>query len=372
MLFLDIETPKTPLWDGLKAVDWLGTITIIGGTLMLLLGLEYGGVSFSWDSATVVCLIVFGLLTMVLFFVIEWKVAKYPVMPLRLFKHRSNIAALLVCFCHGFAFIAGAYYLPLYFQSVLGASPILSGVYTFPYVLSLSFISPPNGIFIKKTGQYLPSIWFGMVFMTIGFGLFIDLPDGRHSWDKIIIYQIIAGLGCGPNFQSPLVALQTMVHPSDIATATATFAFTRNIATAISVVIGVVIFQNRLQQHEGVLSASLGQRIAEELAGGSAGASTGILKSLPAAQQAVADKAYTQSFSTMWIFFVAIAAFGLVSSIFIGKQVLSKTQSTFKTGLAGQEQARRDRKSWDAAKRMSKGEPGGAKKSEEKETKEEV
>ncbi|KAK5173948.1 hypothetical protein LTR16_011599, partial [Cryomyces antarcticus] len=139
---------------------------------MLLFGLEYGGVSHPWGSATVICLIVFGLVTIGLFVVNEWKFAKYPIMPLRLFKYRSNIAALLVCFCHGFVFIAGSYYMPLYFQAVLGATPLLSGVYLLPFALSLSFASAGTGIFIRKTGKYLPPIWFGMAWMTLGFGLF--------------------------------------------------------------------------------------------------------------------------------------------------------------------------------------------------------
>ncbi len=99
--FLDLKTPKTPLAAGLKAIDWLGSITIIGATLMFLLGLEFGGVVFPWDSPKVICLIIFGLVMGVLFFLNEWKLARHPVMPLRLFKRSSNIAALVVCFSHG-------------------------------------------------------------------------------------------------------------------------------------------------------------------------------------------------------------------------------------------------------------------------------
>src|SRR5271156_5795894 len=117
--FLHLHNPKTPVWDGLKAVDWLGSLSIVGGTLMLLLGLEFGGVTYPWNSATVICLIVFGIFTGFLFILNEWKLARYPVMPLRLFKNRSNIASLGVCFCHGYVFIAGSYYLPLYYQAVL-------------------------------------------------------------------------------------------------------------------------------------------------------------------------------------------------------------------------------------------------------------
>jgi len=105
--FLHLDNPKTPVWDGLKAVDWTGSLTIVGGTLMVLLGLQFGGVSFPWDSATVICLIVFGVIVAGLFVLNEMKFARYPIMPTRIFSDISNIASLGVCFCHGFVFISG-------------------------------------------------------------------------------------------------------------------------------------------------------------------------------------------------------------------------------------------------------------------------
>lgn len=345
LFLLDIETPKTPLVAGLKAIDWLGCLAVVSGTIMFLLGLEYGGVSYPWDSATVVCLIVFGLFTIGLFFLNEWKLAKYPIMPLRIFKYRSNIASLVVCFCHGMVFIAGAFFLPLYFQAVFSATPILSGVYLFPYVLSLSFASATVGIFIKNTGQYLPAIWFGTVIATIGTGLFIDLPSGRHSWARIILFQIVAGIGAGPNFQAPLIALQTKIHPRDIATATATFGFTRQISTAISVVIGGVIFQNGMHNREDTLRAVLDPGLAAALADGGAGAGTAIVGKLPSAEKVVATRVYTDSLQIMWIFYVCIAAVGLAASLLIQKQTLSRQHEVQKTGLAEQEKARKERKS---------------------------
>ena len=361
-MFLDIETPKTPLLAGLKAVDWIGTITVVGGTIMFLLGLEYGGVSHPWNSATVICLILFGLVVWGLFFLNEWKFATYPTMPLRLFNNRSNIASFGVCFIHGFVFISGSYYLPLYFQSVFSATPILSGVYLLPHVLSLSFCSAAVGILIKKTGLYLPSIQIGLLLMTLGFGLFIDLPNHRGSWARVIIYQIIAGLGVGPNFQAPLIALQTRIHPRDIATATATFGFVRNISTSISVVIGGVIFQNQMQKKTSALVAALGPETGNAITGGNAGSSTRVVKGLPDAQRLVATRAYTDSLKTMWIFYVAIAAVGVAVSLLIGKQVLSKTHETHSTGLAGQEadrlereQAKRDKRALSKAQQQGHG-----------------
>jgi MFS family permease len=94
LFFLDIKTPRTPLRKGLKAVDWLGSLAMVGGVIMFLLGLEFGGISYPWDSATVLCLIIFGVVVVGIFFLIEWRVAPYPLMPLDLFSKRSNLAAL--------------------------------------------------------------------------------------------------------------------------------------------------------------------------------------------------------------------------------------------------------------------------------------
>lgn len=329
------------MWDGLQAVDWAGSLTIVGGTLMLLLGLEFGGVTYRWDSATVVCLIVFGVVVAGLFVLHEWKLARYPVMPMRIFSHRSNIAALGVCFCHGYVFIAGTYYAPLYFQAVLGATPLLSGVYLLPFAMSLSLTSGLTGVFVKKTGKYLPLIWSGMAVLLLGFGLYIDFPR-RPGWAKIILYQIVAGVGVGPNFQSPLLALQAMIAPKDIATATATFGFVRNLATSISVVIGGVVFQNEMQQRYPALLAALGPATAASLSGGSAGASVGIVAQLPPAQREVARAAFYESLKTMWIMYVAFAALGLVASAFVGNFVLSKEHEETKTGLEAEERNRKE------------------------------
>lgn len=339
-LFLHLDNPKTPVWDGLKAVDWIGTVTVVGGTLMFLLGLQFGGVIYPWRSATVICLIVFGILMICLFIVHEWKFAKYPITPVRLFSKQSNIAAIGVCFFHGLVFMSASYYLPLYFQAVLGASPLLSGVYLLPWALSFSVTSYITGIVIKKTGKYLPLLYFGLVIMILGFGLFIDLPNSR-SYAKVFLFQIFAGIGAGPIFNTPLVALQAMVEPRDIATATSTFFFMRILSAAISVVIGNVAFQNEMQKQQSTLVTALGPAVASEFSGGSAAANVRLLGKIPPAQQHVARTAFSQSLKTMWIMYVALAGVTLVAGLFMVHKNLSTQHVAAKTGLQAEEENRK-------------------------------
>jgi len=293
------DNPGTPVLAGLKVIDWIGSLLIIGATLMLLLGLNFGGVTFAWNSATVINLILFGIFAGFLFGLNEWKLVKYPMIPLRLFYDRSSVGSFGVCFCQSFIMMGVAYYLPLYFQAVLGAGPLLSGIYLLPFILSNTGMAAGTGVYIQKTGKYIPPIYFGLVLIVLGTGLLIDL-DVEKNWTKIIIYQIIVGAGIGMNFEGPLLAVQATIDIQDIATATATMGFTRMLSTAISAIIGGVVFQNQMLKESSDL-ASLGSAVADQLRGGDSTANIDVIRTLPFNQQMIVKGVFHRSLRMMWI-----------------------------------------------------------------------
>lgn len=328
---------------------------------MFLLGLEFGGVTYPWKSATVLCLIIFGIVLFFVFILIQWRVAKYPIMPLHLFRKLSNVAALSATFFQGVVFIGACFYLPLYFQSVLGATPLLSGVYFLPFCLAIALSATATGIYIQKTGRYVECVIFGFFFQTLGFGLLINLPD-HGEWSKIIIYQVLSGLGSGPNFQAPLVALQTGMQQRDIATTTGTFNFVRNIATSIGVVIGTVVFNNQLANKGASLRNTIGDKAASLLTGGDAVANVFVVDMLPAASKSIARHALLKSLQTTWIVYTCLAAAGLVGSFFVRKKHLSEQVEQVEIGLGAEEEKRQAEKSRRAAsKQLRKGNGDGVK-----------
>ncbi|KAF7539992.1 hypothetical protein G7Z17_g12296 [Cylindrodendrum hubeiense] len=306
---LKLPSPQTPIWAGLKAIDWPGGFLIIGGTLMLLLGLYLGGVYEPWNSAPVVCLIVFGVITGGLFVLNEWKVAEYPVIPVHLFHSWSSAAAYAVCFFHAFVFMGVAYYLPLYFQAVLLASPLRSGAYLLPFILSITITAAVVGVYIQLTGKYLPAVHFGVIIMTLGTGLFIDM-DLERNWVKLIAFQIVSGIGVGMNFEGPLLAVQAVVPTQDVAAATTAMSFVRTLSTAISVVIGGVLFQNEIKGKKQMLVDGAGPEIASLFDGASASAHVDIIKTLPPNAQLIVREAFFQSLKKMWIMLREKCRFG--------------------------------------------------------------
>jgi hypothetical protein len=335
LIWLDVHNPRTPFLQGLRSIDWLGSITIAGATVMLLLGLQYGGVQHPWNSAIVVCLILFGTISFGIFFTTQFKLSPSPIMPFSIFRQVHNLSALAVCFFDAFVFNSVAYFLPLYFQTVLGASPLQSGTWMLALAVPLAVISAAAGFLMHKTGSYLELLRGGLALMTVGLGLCINFP-AYISWARIIVFLGIIGVGFGPNFHAPLIALQTRLQPKDVAAGTATFGFIRMLAGAFGVVLGQVIFQGGMQARLGaLLAAGVPKYEAEQLAKVSAialGLSNDTRGEVPPWAAAV-RQAKTESFSKMWILYTIASVLALIVSFGIGKTKLTTEHEVVKTGI---------------------------------------
>ncbi|KAK6833144.1 MFS-type transporter [Apiospora arundinis] len=254
---LKVDWPNVGFLEGLKSLDWIGSIMIVGGTIIFLYGLETGsGGQAPWASAQVICLIVFGILLLITFFLYEARLAKNPMIPMRIFNSVTNVASFATFCMHSFIFISYDYFLPLYFQAVLHFQPIISGVSLFALVVPLCSLTIGTGYYVKRTGDYLIPIRAGAIIMAVGTGLFINF-GATTDWAKIIVFLFVAGLGAGPMFQTPMLALQSHLDPHDIAASVSAMTFIRNLCTSISIVMGSVLLQRTLGG-EG-LSAGVGQ-----------------------------------------------------------------------------------------------------------------
>ena len=300
LVFLKVPSPDTPVLAGLKAIDWTGTILIIGASLMVLLGIEFGDVTYPWSSATVISLIAAGAVTVVVFFVNEWKVAANPIIPLRLFSGLRMAAPYSVFATNSYVFIGLAYYLPLYSQSVLGANALSSGLYLLPLIVSTSLAAAFAGLFMQQTGRYLIVMYVAQVALSVGIGLFIELSFEKDL-TKLFIFEVIAAIGIGMNIEAPIIAAQAATTVRDTAAVTSTMGFVRSIATAISVVVGGVIFQNEMNAANPHLMDQLGPQLAGQFTGGQASANIELIGALPRDQQVVVRKAYFEALRTVWI-----------------------------------------------------------------------
>ncbi|KAJ4334600.1 hypothetical protein N0V87_006745 [Didymella glomerata] len=339
LIFLDVKHEHTSFIDGMKAIDWLGIFTFLACTLMLLLGLDFGGVLFPWDSAKVIALLVVGGAMIFAFIYSEAKFAKYPLIPMSLFKRKTNIATFLVVFFHGFVFIAAEFYMPLFLQSVLEASPLRSGVLFLPLIVTGAIFGVVCGVIIHRTGRFREIMWVGSAFMCLGFGLFISF-DANTTTAHAVGFQMVAGFGQGILFEAPLIAIQSQVKQEDVATATATMAFVRNIAVSISVIVCGTIFQNSMSnRHDYLKAAGLPNNVLDQLDGENALANVMVPSTLEnPAWEFAAKQAFAWATRNMWIMLTVVAFLALVSSFFVEAAHLGTEHVETVTGLRKEKQ----------------------------------
>ncbi|KAL3431427.1 putative MFS transporter [Aspergillus tetrazonus] len=301
-------------------IDWTGSLQIVGRSLMILLALDFGDVVYSWSSATVICLLVFGTAVMALFMVNEWKVAKNPIIPVWLFTSPTNVAPYVVFACNAYMFIGQAYYLPLYAQSVLAASALTSGLYLLPLIVSCSLAAAAAGIFMQQTGKHLPVMYIAQGFLVLGSGLLISL-DCESNITKLITFQILIGIGVGMNIEAPILTAQAATSARDTAAVTAAMGFVRSLSTAISVVVGGVVFQNEMNaKNEGVAShLGLNSTSARGFSGDLAASIVREISALGlnADQEALIRKTYFEALRVVWIMYVLFARLATVLNLFV-------------------------------------------------------
>ncbi|BDD56042.1 hypothetical protein MAP00_001524 [Monascus purpureus] len=227
----------------LKAVDFVGIFLALGGTAVLLLGLNWGGGQYTWDSAHVIATIVVGCAVSIAFVLWEWKGTSSPLVPMHIFKARIVNGASLTMFINGWNFLVQVYYIPTFYQLVFGYSTVKAGALLLPITLMQTISSTLSGLVVHWVGRYRECILFGWVIWAVGLGL-ISTLDQSSGLGKQIGYGILTGLGVGNTLQPALIAIQAGVERREMAVVTSFRNFVRNLGGTLGLAIAGAIINN--------------------------------------------------------------------------------------------------------------------------------
>src|SRR5947209_606853 len=126
LVVLGIVLPRTGR-RGEPQIDYLGAGLIASGLSAIVLVTSLGGNTWAWDSAQVVLIGLTGIALLVAFVFVERSAAE-PILPMRLFSSRVFATASGIGLIVGFAMFGAITFLPLFFQTVNGASSTGSGL----------------------------------------------------------------------------------------------------------------------------------------------------------------------------------------------------------------------------------------------------
>lgn len=193
--------------ENVRKIDHWGVLASSMAIVFLLIPISGGGAYFPWASPMVIAMLTIGCIALLLYVLVEWKVAELPMMPLSMFSNRAVCALLVQSFLLGWVYQSYLYYLPLYYQNARQYSPIVSAALTAPVLAIQSTSSVLSGQYISRKGRYIEVLWLGFGVWTLGCGLTVLFDRDTHPAVCCVILAIV-GIGVGNIFQPTLVALQ--------------------------------------------------------------------------------------------------------------------------------------------------------------------
>lgn len=139
----NVSLPRL-FWD---KFDLVGFGLFAPAAILLLLGLQYGvEKEYAWNSATIIGLLCGSCAIFAAFVTWEYFKGDDAMFPPSMIGQRPVWCSCLVSLFLMSAIICASFFLPVYFQSIKGVSPLLSGVYMLPSILSQLVLGVISGV----------------------------------------------------------------------------------------------------------------------------------------------------------------------------------------------------------------------------------
>jgi DNA-binding MarR family transcriptional regulator len=320
------------------SIDYIGTSLLGAALSAIVLVTSLGGTSWPWGSVQVVALGVGAVVLLGLFMVAERR-AREPIVPPALLRNRVFAIAGPLSLIVGFALFGAVTFLPLYFQTVDGASPTGAGLRLVPMLVGVLVMSITSGQLITRWGRYKIFPIFGTAMMTAGLALLSTLTVGTSTGESSL-FLLLLGLGLGSTMQVLVLAVQNAVDFSILGAATSGVTLSRGIGGSVGTAIFGTIFSTRLRSHLTAaltkLHATIGGSLAHQIAAG--GRLTGAqVNRLPTAVRSAYQHAYVNSLSPVFEVAAGVAALGFVLSLMLPERPLrdvAKASTGLEDGLA--------------------------------------
>jgi EmrB/QacA subfamily drug resistance transporter len=195
-----------------QGVDWVGSVLVTASVMVVIYAIVTSS-TYGWGSAHTLGFVGLALALMAAFGVLEARVAN-PIMPLRILKLRtltgSGVIRGLLIIGMFSTFFIGA----LYFEHVLGYSPVKTGLAFLPQAVAMATMSA--GITARLVNRFgnKPVMYPAMVSAAVGLVLFATAGAHAAYFPRIFFAFLLMGLGAGASFM-PLLQIGMSEIPNE-------------------------------------------------------------------------------------------------------------------------------------------------------------
>ncbi|MEU3737601.1 MDR family MFS transporter [Streptomyces sp. NPDC032198] len=233
----------------LKAkIDWAGIALLTLSIGAIVLAATWAGTTYAWGSWQILALGAVAVIGLALFVRTE-KRAGEPLLPLSVFTgHRNYPLAVTMILAAGVVMFGAGLYLPLFQQTVQGASAANSGLLMLPMMIPVVIVSTLAGKVMSATGRYKIFPVLGTAFLTAGLALLATMDTGTS---RLLtgLYMVLVGIGLGFTLQMAGTIAQNSVAMRDMGAAMSSVNLFRTLGGSLGVAVFGSLFTRAVHAH---------------------------------------------------------------------------------------------------------------------------
>ncbi|MFF4258507.1 MDR family MFS transporter [Streptomyces sp. NPDC001663] len=227
---------KLPAQRVKARIDWPGVALLTAAITATVLAATWAGTTYAWTSWQILTLAAVAVLAALAFVAVERRTAE-PLLPPRIFTgHRNFPLATALLLTTGVVMFGSALYLPLFQQTVQGASATSSGLLLLPLMIPVVIASNIAGKIMSRTGRYKIFPILGTAFLAVGM-LLLSTMDTGTSRTLTGCYMALTGLGLGLALQMATTIAQNSVDLRDMGAASASTNLFRTLGGSLGVAV---------------------------------------------------------------------------------------------------------------------------------------
>ncbi|MGO9906199.1 MAG: DHA2 family efflux MFS transporter permease subunit [Solirubrobacteraceae bacterium] len=298
LIVLDPDQPQPA-----HRLDWLGMLLLSPGLAVFIFGLAesatYGfGSVRSWGPTLA------GVVLIAAWFIHSWR-APNPLIDLRTFAHTRAGAAAGTFLLFAISVFGTMLLVPLYYQSVRGASALQAGLLLAPGGFGAMLMMPLSGRLTDRYGPtWLPAA--GLPFVAVGLIPFVFV-DAHTSYVLLCTGSFVQGLGMGLAMMPNMTAAMQAVPRAAIARTSTAMNIIRQAGASIGTAVLSVILASAINAN---LTSILGTSASSSHSGG-----ISTLQHLPARAHAAIAGPLASAFASTFLWALVLIAVALIPAV---------------------------------------------------------
>jgi EmrB/QacA subfamily drug resistance transporter len=224
-------------------LDLLGALFGTSGLVLLVYGITQTA-THGWGSPRVLVPIAGGAFELCAFVIIEWRVAREPLLPLGLFKIRSLSAANAAVFLVTSSMFATWFFMTLYLQTVLGYDALKAGLAFLPSGFAVIIGTQVSSRLIGRVGARV-LLLAGPLTVAAGLLWFAQLPGSGSFTVHVLGPSVVTMVGFGIAFVPLTISAVSGVPADQAGIAAGIFQTSRQVGGAIGLAALATIAANR-------------------------------------------------------------------------------------------------------------------------------